>query len=59
MFSGGMEVKKAASDGCSVEKLFLVVDKTTEAATRDVFYNKVFLKVSQMSQEKKCVAVSF
>ena len=59
MFSGGMEMAKAASGGCSVEKLFLVVDKTTEAATRGVFYNKVLLKVSQMSQEKKCVVVSF
>ena len=54
-----MEMAKAASGGCSVEKLFLVVDKTTEAATRGAFYNKVFLKVSQMSQEKKCVVVSF
>ena len=31
----------------------------TEAATRGVLYNKVFLEISQNSQENTCARVSF
>ena len=33
--------------------------KHTEAAIRGVFSKKVFLKISQISQENTCVGVSF
>ena len=33
--------------------------KPSEAATRDILWNKVLLKISQISQEIICVGVSF
>ena len=33
--------------------------ENTEAATRGVLWKKVFLKISQNSQENSCVRVSF
>ena len=39
--------------------LLLSSSNPTEAATTDVSVKKVFLKVSQISQESTCVGVSF
>ena len=40
---------------------FLIVNspENTEAATGNVLQKKVFLKISEISQEKPCVGISF
>ena len=42
-----------------VKTVKLIDTKYSEAATRGVLYKKVFLKISQNSQENTCARVSF
>ena len=56
---GFFDLLKTEGGGDSNTSKYLLICHTSEAATGGVLFKKLFLKISQYSQENTCVGVSF